>query len=218
MITLSHPVFPEGIATKSGTTTWATMPNASEITAAIDTVVSIVLPNPELGDNVAVESSVVFTKTKSMGYWTRKRKPFSSRIQKSVLNFLYLTETQADLLNYFLSRTRAKYFKYIDYLGVSWVCTLEIPELSVVTRHIDTFHAELVVNRWVATLVPDVLGLTAAEAISAITTVGLVATAGDPDYSDTVPVGRVMSQDPVADTVVQDGVEVIYIVSLGVAP
>jgi hypothetical protein len=70
-----------------------------------------------------------------------------------------------------------------------------------------------------ATTVPNVIGLLEAEALTAITDVNLVT--ADPvgyNYSDTVTVGYVISQQPAPDTSVQQGSVVSIVVSLGPAP
>ncbi|MGD8875549.1 MAG: PASTA domain-containing protein [Gammaproteobacteria bacterium] len=69
------------------------------------------------------------------------------------------------------------------------------------------------------TTVPNVIGLSEAEALTAITDVNLVT--ANPigyDYSDTVTAGIVISQQPAPDTAVQQGSEVSIVVSLGPAP
>jgi hypothetical protein len=66
--------------------------------------------------------------------------------------------------------------------------------------------------------VPDVVNLPQAEAESAITYAGLVV--GDPvgtEFSDSVLEGSVISQQPAADTIVQQGSAVDIVVSLGPA-
>jgi beta-lactam-binding protein with PASTA domain len=62
--------------------------------------------------------------------------------------------------------------------------------------------------------VPDVVGQTEAEAISAITGVGL-AEGTSQESSDTVAVGIVISQDPAATTMVDSGSTVTIVVSTG---
>jgi hypothetical protein len=63
-------------------------------------------------------------------------------------------------------------------------------------------------------LVPDVEGLTEAQAISAITAAGLVPFATS-TASTTVPVGQVFNQNPLAGTVVESGTTVTFNVSTG---
>jgi hypothetical protein len=68
------------------------------------------------------------------------------------------------------------------------------------------------------TSVPDVVNLSQAEAESAITNANLMV--GDPvgaDFSDTVPEGVVISQQPAPDTIVQEGSSVDIVVSRGPA-
>ena len=63
--------------------------------------------------------------------------------------------------------------------------------------------------------VPDVVGLEQAEATTAIVTAGLVVGAMTQEYSDTVPVGHVIGQDPLAGIEVLEGSAVDLVVSLG---
>jgi hypothetical protein len=69
----------------------------------------------------------------------------------------------------------------------------------------------------IPTAVPSVVGQTQQDASRAITNVGLSA-ATETTFSDTVPVGRVISQDPAAGTVVSDGALVSIVVSSGPMP
>ncbi len=63
-------------------------------------------------------------------------------------------------------------------------------------------------------VVPDVVGMTEAEANTAITGVGLVAASSEA-ADDTVPAGNVISQDPASGTEVADGSAVNIVVSTG---
>jgi beta-lactam-binding protein with PASTA domain len=65
-------------------------------------------------------------------------------------------------------------------------------------------------------IVPDVLGMSEANAVTAITAPGILelGTVGE-DYSDTVAAGCVMSQDPIGGTLVDIGSAVNIVVSLG---
>ena len=63
--------------------------------------------------------------------------------------------------------------------------------------------------------VPDLVGQTQAEAESALSGVGLTLGAVSDSFSDTVAIGRVLSQDPAADTSVASGTSVAITVSLG---
>jgi hypothetical protein len=65
--------------------------------------------------------------------------------------------------------------------------------------------------------VPDVVGMAQAEAESAIVSAGLVVGAISYDYSDTVPEGYVISQDPAAGTQVSNGSTVDIVISVGSA-
>jgi hypothetical protein len=65
--------------------------------------------------------------------------------------------------------------------------------------------------------VPDVVGLTQANAEAAIVASGLIVGAVTTGYSDTVPAGEVISQDPIAGTSVPSGSAVDLVVSLGTA-
>ncbi|MHC4573586.1 MAG: PASTA domain-containing protein [Planctomycetota bacterium] len=67
-------------------------------------------------------------------------------------------------------------------------------------------------------LVPDIVGMTQAEANSAIIAAGLVVGTITEDFNDTVPAGYVLSQSPVAETPVPTGSSVDFVVSLGHAP
>lgn len=66
--------------------------------------------------------------------------------------------------------------------------------------------------------VPDVVGLTQAAAESAVTGVGLTVGTVTEQYSDTVPAGQVISQNPASGTRVAPGTAVGLVVSLGSQP
>ncbi|MGC9054586.1 MAG: PASTA domain-containing protein, partial [Candidatus Hydrogenedens sp.] len=66
--------------------------------------------------------------------------------------------------------------------------------------------------------VPDVVGKTEAEARSLITSAGLVVGSITREYSDTVPAGKVISQNPPAQTQVNSGSAVNLVVSKGAKP
>ena len=66
--------------------------------------------------------------------------------------------------------------------------------------------------------VPDVVGETQTDAESAVTGVGLTVGTVTQEYSDTVPEGEVISQDPTAGTSVPEGSSVALVVSKGEAP
>jgi len=66
--------------------------------------------------------------------------------------------------------------------------------------------------------VPDVVGMAQAAAETAITTAGLIVGTVTEEYSDTVPSGDVISQNPVANTVVDKGSAVNLVVSKGTEP
>jgi serine/threonine protein kinase/beta-lactam-binding protein with PASTA domain len=63
--------------------------------------------------------------------------------------------------------------------------------------------------------VPNVVGKSETKAIAALSADGLTAKAGDSEYSDTVAKGHVISTDPSANTIVNKGSEVTYVLSLG---
>jgi PASTA domain-containing protein len=63
--------------------------------------------------------------------------------------------------------------------------------------------------------VPDVVGETQAAAVSAIQSAGLVAQI-QRSYSDTVPAGEVISQNPAAASEIEEGSTVIITVSRGI--
>lgn len=65
--------------------------------------------------------------------------------------------------------------------------------------------------------VPTVVGLTQTAAASALIAVGLTLGMIMPQHSDTVPVGQVISQDPVAGTSVAPGFSVMVVLSTGAA-
>jgi len=67
-------------------------------------------------------------------------------------------------------------------------------------------------------VVPDVVGLTQAAAMTAITAAGLYVGTVTEQCSDTVPAGSVISQNPVAGTVVTEGSTVNLVVSSGPCP
>ncbi|NLV41497.1 MAG: PASTA domain-containing protein, partial [Candidatus Hydrogenedentes bacterium] len=67
-------------------------------------------------------------------------------------------------------------------------------------------------------LAPDVVGLAEADAAAAITGAGLVVGTTDLHWSDTVPAGDVVSQDPAPDTVMTAGQAVNLVVSAGPQP
>lgn len=64
-------------------------------------------------------------------------------------------------------------------------------------------------------LVPDVVGMAEVEAASAIAQAGLVLRLVTEEYSDTVPAGTVMGQEPAAGAKVQPGTPVDLLVSVG---
>lgn len=63
--------------------------------------------------------------------------------------------------------------------------------------------------------VPNVVGKSEKKAIDALTANGLTATAGEAQHSDDVPKGHVISTDPGANTIVNKGSTVTYVLSLG---
>ena len=63
--------------------------------------------------------------------------------------------------------------------------------------------------------VPDLSGMTAKEAQAALDKVGLKATAGTAQYSDSVDVNKIISQNPTSGQKVAKGSTVEYILSLG---
>lgn len=69
-----------------------------------------------------------------------------------------------------------------------------------------------------STAVPDVVGLTLSAAEPQIVGAGLTATVEEEQWSDTVPQGNVISQDPPAGTMVDNGAEVHLVLSLGPLP
>ena len=73
----------------------------------------------------------------------------------------------------------------------------------------------LVVCRGLATIMPNVLGMTRAEAELAIEEAYLVVGQVVNDFSDTVPAGRVLSQSPPGGDEIARGVTVSFVVSLG---
>lgn len=66
--------------------------------------------------------------------------------------------------------------------------------------------------------VPDVVGMTRVEAQTALSGVNLVEGDVTQQYSDTIPAGEVISQDPAAGTEVLPGTAVNLVVSLGAEP
>jgi hypothetical protein len=64
-------------------------------------------------------------------------------------------------------------------------------------------------------VVPDVVGLTLAAATLAIIAAGFIAGTNTAEFSDTVPAGDVISQDPAADTESALGTAVPLVISLG---
>ena len=75
--------------------------------------------------------------------------------------------------------------------------------------------ALMVIEEW---LVPDVVGMSEAEATSAITSAGLAVGTVDYEHSDTVPEGYVIGQSPPAGTSVDEGSNVDLTISLGPVP
>lgn len=65
------------------------------------------------------------------------------------------------------------------------------------------------------TPVPDVVGLLLSPATAAILAAGLVAGTNTGEFSDTVPVGEVISQSPAADERAEYGAAVAFVLSLG---
>jgi len=97
---------------------------------------------------------------------------------------------------------------------MGWTASAPPPKTPV---YIDTYP-----NLSISTLasfvtVPNVVGETQAQATTDITGVGLVVSVST-DYSDTVPIGSVISQIPVGGSSVLSGSMVSIIVSLGAAP
>jgi beta-lactam-binding protein with PASTA domain/tRNA A-37 threonylcarbamoyl transferase component Bud32 len=66
--------------------------------------------------------------------------------------------------------------------------------------------------------VPDVVGASLEVATLRLEELGLVVVEGDPEYSNTVPEGRVLSVEPAVGTEVRPGTEVTVVVSRGRAP
>lgn len=69
-----------------------------------------------------------------------------------------------------------------------------------------------------STTVPDLTGLTEAEALGALERAGLKGEAGVAEYSDTVEAGRVINQTTAAGTEVDKGYIVTYVLSMGKNP
>ena len=63
--------------------------------------------------------------------------------------------------------------------------------------------------------VPNVVGLLQADALSALSAASLIAGSVTQDHSSTVPVGRVISQNPITGTSIPEGSAVNFVVSLG---
>jgi beta-lactam-binding protein with PASTA domain len=76
---------------------------------------------------------------------------------------------------------------------------------------------DLVVSLGPQTTVPNVVGMTEADANSAISDANLVVGTITYEYSDTIAAGNVISQDPVGGTIVPMGTAVDIVVSLGEA-
>jgi serine/threonine-protein kinase len=66
--------------------------------------------------------------------------------------------------------------------------------------------------------VPDLSGMSAADAAEALDQVGLEVGATTQDYSDTIPAGAVIGQDPPAGREVERGTEVDLVLSMGASP
>jgi beta-lactam-binding protein with PASTA domain/tRNA A-37 threonylcarbamoyl transferase component Bud32 len=66
--------------------------------------------------------------------------------------------------------------------------------------------------------VPDVVGASLEVATRRLQELGLVVVEGEPEYSNTVPEGRVLSVEPAVGTEVRPGTEVTVVVSQGQAP
>ncbi|BAK44830.1 PASTA domain-containing protein [Eggerthella sp. YY7918] len=64
-------------------------------------------------------------------------------------------------------------------------------------------------------IVPDLTGLTEADALAALGAVGLKGVAGKAEYSDTVAAGHVIRQDVAAGTEVSKDTAITYVLSLG---
>jgi beta-lactam-binding protein with PASTA domain len=69
----------------------------------------------------------------------------------------------------------------------------------------------------VQVVVPDVVGLSQAAGTSALEAEGFVVSVSA-DFSDTVPVGDIISQNPAAGIEAAEGSVVAIVVSLGAAP
>lgn len=70
----------------------------------------------------------------------------------------------------------------------------------------------------VLTAVPDVVGMSGAEAVDVLIAAGLAVGEVDEVYNETIPSGQVISQDPGAGTEVEPGIAVDLAVSMGPAP
>jgi beta-lactam-binding protein with PASTA domain len=78
-------------------------------------------------------------------------------------------------------------------------------------------NVDLVLSLGPAATVPDVGGMTEADANSAITSANLAVGAVTHEFSDTVTAGEIISQNPLAGTTVPAGSSVDLVVSLGTA-
>ena len=78
---------------------------------------------------------------------------------------------------------------------------------------------DLVISKGPATVsVPNVVGMTQANAEAAITAMNLQVGGTTATYSSTVPAGNVMSQKPTAKAVVNQGTSIVLVISNGPAP
>lgn len=76
----------------------------------------------------------------------------------------------------------------------------------------------LVISTGARPTVPDLRGKTQSEATTALTAVNLMLGAVTEDYSTTVPIGRIISHNPVAGLQVNAGSAVAIVISIGVPP
>lgn len=100
-------------------------------------------------------------------------------------------------------------------VGDAFELSVTSGQSAVYTGEIGTVEAINEVTVSMAVAVPDTVGKTQANAESLITGAGLVVGDVTEEYSETVAIGHVISQDPVAGTSVEPGSSVDLVVRLG---
>jgi len=108
-------------------------------------------------------------------------------------------------------------YEYSNFVAVGFVISQSVPEGEGLNAGAPV-HLVVSLGPESPVAVPDVVGLLQADAETAITAVGLTVGVVTQQYSETVPSGAVISQDPAGGTEVVPGSAVNLVVSLGAPP